>query len=134
MNLKGNRFRRINESYDLYDVILSHLLDEGYANTPEAAEVIMVNMSEEWLYHILEDRAPIATDLEKARQRLTRYQSDVNANTPRGTGSVDQTQYDRRGFHKLNRGRRGRERMSPNPVRRWARQGEPGGPDWGSRP
>jgi hypothetical protein len=24
------------------------LLDEGYAETPEAAEAIMVNMSEEW--------------------------------------------------------------------------------------
>ena len=36
------------EEYDLYDIILSHLLDEGYAETPEAAEVIMVNMSEEW--------------------------------------------------------------------------------------
>jgi hypothetical protein len=24
------------------------LLDEGYADTPEAAEAIMVNMSEEW--------------------------------------------------------------------------------------
>jgi len=36
------------ESYDLYDVILSHLLDEGYAETPESAEAIMVNMSEEW--------------------------------------------------------------------------------------
>ena len=33
---------------DLYDIILSHLLDEGYAETPEAAEAIMVNMSEDW--------------------------------------------------------------------------------------
>ena len=36
------------ESYDLYDIILSHLIDEGYADTEEAAERIMVNMSEEW--------------------------------------------------------------------------------------
>jgi hypothetical protein len=36
------------EEVDLYDIILSHLLDEGYAETPEAAEKIMVNMSEEW--------------------------------------------------------------------------------------
>jgi len=41
------------ESYDLYDIILSHLLDEGYAETPEAAEAIMVNMSEEWRESIL---------------------------------------------------------------------------------
>ena len=37
-----------NEQVDIYDIILSHLLDEGYAETPEAAEAIMVNMSEEW--------------------------------------------------------------------------------------
>ena len=41
------------ESYDLYDIILSHLLDEGYVETPEAAEVIMVNMSEEWRQSII---------------------------------------------------------------------------------
>jgi len=42
-----------NEEYDLYDAILSHLLDEGYAETQEAAEAIMVNMSEGWRQSIL---------------------------------------------------------------------------------
>jgi len=42
------------ESYDLYDLILSHLLDEGYAETVEAAESIMVNMSEDWRESICE--------------------------------------------------------------------------------
>ena len=42
-----------NEEADLYDIILSHLLDEGYAETPEAAEAIMVNMSEEWMGSII---------------------------------------------------------------------------------
>jgi hypothetical protein len=41
------------EQTDLYDIILSHLLDEGYAETQEAAEAIMVNMSEEWRESIL---------------------------------------------------------------------------------
>ena len=36
------------EEVDIYDIILSHLLDEGYAETQEAAEAIMVNMSEDW--------------------------------------------------------------------------------------
>ena len=40
--------KHIPEQVDLYDIILSHLLDERYAETPEAAEAIMVNMSEEW--------------------------------------------------------------------------------------
>jgi hypothetical protein len=42
------------EEADLYDIILSHLLDEGYADTQEAAEVIMVNMSEDWRQSIIE--------------------------------------------------------------------------------
>jgi hypothetical protein len=43
------------ESYDLYDIILSHLLDEGYAETSEAAEQMMVNMSEGWRDSILQE-------------------------------------------------------------------------------
>ena len=51
----GGKYRsQYVESYDLYDIILSHLLDEGYAETVEAAEVIMVNMSEEWRESIVE--------------------------------------------------------------------------------
>lgn len=42
------------EEFDIYDVVLSHLLDEGYAETLESAEAIMVNMSEEWIDAILE--------------------------------------------------------------------------------
>ena len=41
------------EQVDLYDIILSHLLDEGYADTYEAAEAIMVNMSEDWRESII---------------------------------------------------------------------------------
>jgi hypothetical protein len=41
------------EEADLYGIILSHLIDEGYAETPEAAEAIMVNMSEEWIGSIV---------------------------------------------------------------------------------
>ena len=43
----------VDESFDLYDIILSHLLDEGYAETVESAEAIMVNMSEEWMGSII---------------------------------------------------------------------------------
>ena len=41
------------EEVDLYDVILSHLIDEGYASTEEAATAIMANMSEDWRDAIL---------------------------------------------------------------------------------
>ena len=40
--------KKTNEEYDLYDIILAHLLDEGYADTVENAESIMMNMSEDW--------------------------------------------------------------------------------------
>jgi len=49
----GKTVPDVDENYDLYDIILSHLLDEGYAETPEAAEAIMANMSEEWRQSIL---------------------------------------------------------------------------------
>jgi len=52
------------ESYDLYDIILSHLIDEGYADTEEAAESIMVNMSEEWTESI------VVEDIESRREML----------------------------------------------------------------
>ena len=44
------------EETDLYNIILSHLIDEGYADTEEAAECIMGNMSEEWRDEIIEKK------------------------------------------------------------------------------
>lgn len=41
------------EQVDIYDIILPHLLYEGYAETPEAAKAIMVNMSKEWRESII---------------------------------------------------------------------------------
>jgi hypothetical protein len=41
------------EEVDIYDIIFSYLLDEGYASTPEAATAIMANMSEDWIESIL---------------------------------------------------------------------------------
>jgi hypothetical protein len=54
--IKGPKRKNVirKEETDLYDIILSHLIDEGYAETPEAAEVIMVNMSEGWREDIME--------------------------------------------------------------------------------
>ena len=43
-----------NESYDLFDYILEHLVSEGYADTNKAALAIMANMSEEWKESIVE--------------------------------------------------------------------------------
>jgi len=62
--------RQYEEQVDLYDLILSHLLDEGYAETPEAAEVMMVNMSEEWRESIMEEKMKKSPrNIEKAKQK-----------------------------------------------------------------
>lgn len=42
------------EQVDLYDIILSHLLDEGFASDEKSAEAIMGSMSESWVESIVE--------------------------------------------------------------------------------
>jgi len=42
------------ESADLYDLILAHLVNEGFAETPQAAVAIMSNMSEAWVDSIVD--------------------------------------------------------------------------------
>jgi hypothetical protein len=51
--LTPNERKQLNMEFDLYDVILAHLLAEGYADTNENALVIMANMSEEWKNSII---------------------------------------------------------------------------------
>ena len=46
--------RGITSSFDLFDLVKGHLLDEGYADTEEAALAIMINMSEEWRQSIIQ--------------------------------------------------------------------------------
>ena len=53
MSKSERNMKKTQEQVDIYDIILSHLLDERYAETPEAAEAIMVNMSEDWRESII---------------------------------------------------------------------------------
>lgn len=48
-----NVARKLGEEVDVYDIILEHLIAEGYADTEEAATKIMANMSEEWRQEII---------------------------------------------------------------------------------
>jgi len=76
----GNLASRLGEEVDVYDIILSHLLDEGYADTYEAAESIMVNMSEDWRESIVEevlDEELSGSRKEKASEILNRKLRDV---------------------------------------------------------
>ena len=59
---------RLADHYDVYDIILTYLIDEGYAETPKAAEIIMVNMSEEWREDIIESRKKVKIHTDKPIQ------------------------------------------------------------------
>ena len=61
--MKGPKMKNVikKEETEIYDLILSHLIDEGYADTEQAAEAIMVNMSEDWRESIVEDNSTGAT-------------------------------------------------------------------------
>jgi hypothetical protein len=48
----GKKKKKVKENFE---VILSHLLDEGYADTAEGAVAILANMSEEWKESIIEE-------------------------------------------------------------------------------
>ena len=82
---KGKKLERqkktgVSESFDLYDIILSHLLDEGYADTEQAAEAIMVNMGEEWRESIVEAKVDEKLpEHERSGARLKRYDNPSGA-------------------------------------------------------
>jgi len=58
----------LNQSFDLFDVIKGHLLDEGYADNEDAALAIMANMSEEWKQNIVEQMTVNAADVRGGTQ------------------------------------------------------------------
>lgn len=49
----GRAAERLGEEVDAFDLVLEYLMEEGYAETEEAATAIMVNMSEEWKEEII---------------------------------------------------------------------------------
>jgi hypothetical protein len=69
----GSTFTWNNKSYKVeeYEYLMNYILSERYAETPEAAESIMVNMSEEWVSTILE--VSIADKQKGLRQRRIPY-------------------------------------------------------------
>jgi hypothetical protein len=72
-----------NEEVDLYDIILSHLLDEGYADTEEAALKIMANMSEDWRESILTED-PVQDYVVSPLPRLPAWRDMKRADENRG--------------------------------------------------
>ena len=78
--IKGPKRKNVirREETDLYDIILSHLLDEGYAETLEAAEAIMVNMSEGWREDIMEVSDRKVKAVRNAREKQWNNQFGKN--------------------------------------------------------
>jgi hypothetical protein len=64
------------ESFDFFDVILEHLVAEGYADTNQAALAIMANMSEEWKKSIVEQ------DLTARQKYLVGKVGEMNKREP----------------------------------------------------
>ena len=78
------------QSFDPFDVIMGHLLDEGYAETLEAAEAIMANMSEEWIQDIVEvtGGGHISMDDTKYTDKLSPAQKRFHQFGPKSTKLV----------------------------------------------
>jgi hypothetical protein len=77
-----------NEEFDNFDVILEHVVAEGYADTNQAALAIMANMSEEWKQSIVEGGVGFTIpsridDFNNRRDELkNRYKQDVSPRIP----------------------------------------------------
>ena len=76
---KKKHLQRMNkEQVDLYNVIFSHLLDEGYADSNDSALSIMANMSEEWRESIMEEKKPLpVAKMKKKEEQLDRELGEV---------------------------------------------------------
>jgi hypothetical protein len=117
----ARRAGKVNASYeyDLYDVVLEHLLDEGFADTLEDAQVLMANMSEQWIDSIVEARVDDnKSPIEKAKQRNKRDSqgSEYFHNRPGfQTQTRRETNRNTRGVTKKMAGLPGRE-MSERPT------------------
>jgi hypothetical protein len=90
---KAENEKRIqqNQDVDLFDLIKGHLIDEGYAETEEAALAIMANMTEEWRNEIVEQSSARSREFEKklpaergSRGREFEHGSTRSAGTPSG--------------------------------------------------
>jgi hypothetical protein len=86
---------KANESVDLFDYILEHLVAEGYADTNEAALAIMANMSEEWRQSIVEGDALRNTIkyLEGKRDAMNAKRPGSANTAPDGKQSVGAAAY-----------------------------------------
>ena len=79
--IKGPKMKNVirKEETDLYDIILSHLINEGYADNEEAALQIMANMGGEWIESIVEV-APAASEAARSAGQMDAVGAAIQAN------------------------------------------------------
>ena len=88
----GGKKKKKEVKEDVYQIILSYLLDEGYADNAHSAVAIMGNMSEEWRDSIVEGAAGAfvpskVDDFNNRRDMLkNRYGQDVSPRIPGPSG------------------------------------------------
>ena len=102
---KAERNKTQKEQVDIYDIILSHLLDEGYADTEQAAEAIMVNMSEDWRESIVEEvlneispglkRKAAEKSADKADKAHSEYYADARSSFTRPSSDYRKMKMDK---------------------------------------
>jgi hypothetical protein len=117
---QGSGRSTLTQSFDPFDVVLGHLIDEGYADTEDAALQIMANMSEEWRQSIVLDERNRGeqgmSDREVSRRRNlggnTRSTVSSDALGDHGSQGAIQKFHNRKGklrqaIHKSGRNTRG---------------------------
>ena len=78
--VKRGRPRTQSESYDLYDLVLEYLLDEGLCESVENAEIMRAHMSEGWVDAIVESYEKIEEDADTVAHynQLIKNRSNLN--------------------------------------------------------
>ena len=82
--------RNVTSGFDMFDLVKGHLLDEGYADTEEAAIAIMANMSEEWRQSIIDEEQLQELSNRKLRayvKKSEKSHQDLNKKWDQGTAS-----------------------------------------------
>jgi hypothetical protein len=105
---------------DVYQIILSYLLDEGYADDAHSAVAIMGNMSEEWRDSILsEDPVQDYRDMKRANQNASGMRGPELSHSSKGPmspGSATQKPQPRsREFSHGNQGGKPAPMKNPGP-------------------
>jgi len=84
MQAASRQRQGLTQSFDPFDVVLGHLIDEGYADTEQAALQIMANMSEEWRESIVE--AKYGTKEGRHKLAMKRVEGEEIGKSGPGTG------------------------------------------------